>query len=110
VAFVTIADLLRRAANDDFAALVARIGAKIDNPVSAFDHFQIVLDDQERIAGFDKSLEHFEQDSHVFEVQPGGRLIKDEQRGAAFLEAILRDLGEVANELEALAFASREAY
>ena len=76
--FVANADLLRRAANDDFAALVARVRAEVNDPIRAFDHFQIVLDDEERIASLDESLEHFEQHAHVFEVQPGGRFVEDE--------------------------------
>src|SRR5512141_2571034 len=39
-------NLLRRAFRDDAPAAVAALGAEIDHPVGAPDHFEVVLDDQ----------------------------------------------------------------
>ena len=49
-------DLFRRALGDDRAALVAAFRANINDVVGAFNHIEIVLDDNDRISIIDDSL------------------------------------------------------
>ena len=75
-------DVFRRAGRDDFAAAVAAFGAKVDDPVGGLDDFEIVLDDDDGVAGLDELVQHVEQFCHVVEMQAGGRLVKNVKRAA----------------------------
>ena len=60
-------------------------GPQVDDPIGGLDHFQIVLDDQHRVAGVGKIVEHFQQQLDVGKVQPGGRLVQQVERSAGAL-------------------------
>ena len=61
-------DLLGRADGDDVAAGVAAFGAEVDDPVGGLDHFEIVLDDDHRVALVDQLMQHLEQLRYIMEV------------------------------------------
>src|SRR5690606_4754672 len=65
-------DLLRRAGRDDLAAARAPLGAEVDDPVGRLDDVEVVLDDDDRVAGVHQPPEHLEQPAHVLEVEAGG--------------------------------------
>ena len=102
VAFGGCCDLFRGAGGDDAAAAVAAFGAEVDDVVGGFDDLQIVLDDNDGVAGVDQSVEDFEEFADVFEMQAGGGLIQDVEgaAGGAF--------GEFLGEFDALGFAAGE--
>ena len=75
-------DLLWRSLGNNFPAVSARFGPKIDNPVGAFNHFKVVLDHDQRMAGIDQALKNLKQHRDVIEMQTGGRLVKDEKIAA----------------------------
>ncbi len=75
VAFLVGGDVFGRAGGDDLTAFVAAVGTEIDNPVGGFDHFHVVLDDDDGVAGVDQLVQHFEQFFNVFEMQPGCRFV-----------------------------------
>ena len=95
-------DLLGRAGGDHLAALLAALGAEVDDPVGGLDHVEVVLDHDHRVAGVDQAVEHVEQPLDVGEVQAGGRLVEDVERVAG------RDLGELGRELDPLRLAAGE--
>ena len=70
---------LRRPRRDELPALVARLGPEIDDPVGAFDDFEIVLDHDQRVAAVDQPLKEPHQDRDVVKMQSGRRLIEDEE-------------------------------
>ena len=81
---------------------VAGFRAEIDHPVGAFDDFEIVLDDEQRIPLLDQPVEDAHEQRHVVEMQPGRRLVENEQR-------LFLALGRPAlDELEPLRFAAAE--
>ena len=82
------------------AAAAAAFRAEIENPVGAFNHLEIVLDDDERIAGVAQLHEHFEQLVDIGKMQAGGRLIEDVNGAPGGL------LGQLGGELDALRFAA----
>ena len=45
-----------RACYHDFATTVARLRAHVDHPIGCGDHFQIVFDDEHRVARFNEPL------------------------------------------------------
>ena len=92
----------RRTFGDEFTARVAALGAEVNHPVHALDHFQVVLDHDHRIAGIHQALEHLQQALHVGEMQAGGRLIQDVERAARGA------LGEFGGQLDALGLAAGE--
>ena len=67
-------------AHDDLAAGVAAFGPEIDDPVGGADHVEVVLDDDQRMAGREQLAERAQQLRDVVEVQAGGRLVEQEQR------------------------------
>ena len=71
-----------RAGEDDLAAAIAAFGPEVDDPVGGLDDFEIVLDDDDRVALVDQLMQHFEQLAHVVEMQAGGRLV-EQIEGAA---------------------------
>src|SRR3954451_23898312 len=95
-------DVFRRAPGDDLAAAVAAFGAEVDDPVGGLDDFEIVLDDDDRVALRDQLVQHLQEFLDVVEMQAGGRLVKDIKRAAG------GGLGKFLGQLDALGFAARE--
>ena len=81
---LNLRDLLRRSSRDDFAALVSRLWSQIDDPVGTFNHFEIVLDYDQRMPGVDEPLEQLQQHCDVVEVQAGSRFVEDEEISKRF--------------------------
>src|SRR4029077_544806 len=69
VGALCIRDLLRCPSGYDFAALVSRLWSEIDDPVGTFNHFEIVLDHDRRMASVDEPLEQPQQHRDVIEMQ-----------------------------------------
>ena len=74
-----LSDGLRRARHNHFATAGAAFGPDVNDPVSCFDHVQIVLDDQHGVAGFDKVLQNVQQQLNVGKMQTGGRFVQQVQ-------------------------------
>ena len=99
---IDLYDLLRRSACDDQTAAVAALGTHIDHPVGGFDHVEVMLDHDHRVAGVDQAVQHLEQPLHIGEVQAGGRLVKDIDGAAG------GDARQLLGQLDALRLAARE--
>ena len=102
VAFLDLGDLFRSAGRDNRSSPVAPLRAKVDNSVCCFDDVEVVLDDENGVAGVYESLQYGEKLPHVFEMQARGGLVQDVERLArlAFLQFAL--------ELHTLRFAARK--
>ena len=74
-------DFLGRPFCNEQAAVGSRFGAEIDHMVRAFDHFEIVLDHEQRIPLLHETVEDLHEHRDVVKVQSGRRLVEDEQRG-----------------------------
>ncbi len=72
-------ELLWSSHSHDFAAGIARFRAEIDDPISALDYFQVVLDHHDRMSAIDQSLKQLQQHRHIIEMQSSGRFIENEQ-------------------------------
>ena len=97
-----LGDLLGRARGDDLAAALAALGAQVDHPVGAGDDVEVVLDDDDRVAGVAQPEERVGQQLDVREVQAGRRLVEHVERAPGGLAR------ELARELHALRFAAGE--
>jgi len=95
-------EVLWRAFCDHEPALVATLGAEVDEPVGGLQHIQVVLDDDHGIAVIDQPVQHLQQSLHVGVVEAGGRLVEEVQ-GTAGVAA--RKLGR---ELHALRLTARQ--
>src|SRR5436190_14363847 len=71
--------LLWRSNGDDFAAVIACLRSQVDDPVGAFNNFQIVFDHDERMTGIDQSLQQLQQNGDVIEVQPRRWFVEDKK-------------------------------
>ena len=91
-----------RALRDDLAAGLAAFRAEINDPIGGLDDVQVVLDDDEGVAGGAELEEHFEQLGDVVEVQAGGGLVEDVERAAG------RFAAQLGGELDALGLAAAE--
>src|SRR5215510_6925197 len=94
--------LLWRAGGDHAPAIVAALGAEIDDPVRRLDDVHVVLDDHHGVALIDELVQHLEQSPDVREVQPRGGLIEDVQGAAG---GATRELG---GELHPLRLSARQ--
>src|SRR3984893_12608935 len=107
---VDLRDLLRRANANDFAAIVSRFRSKIDDPIGGLNHFQIVLDHNERVTSIHESLENLEQHRDIVEMQTSGRLVENKQipaRAVAIRFAFdISSFGQMLDEFQSLRFAA----
>ena len=71
-------DLFGRALGDELAAVFAGFGAEVEDPVGGFDDFEVMLDDQQGVAGIDQLLENGQEAFDVGEVEAGGGFVEDE--------------------------------
>ena len=95
-------DLLGSSGRNDLAAFIAAFGSEVDDPVRAFDDFQVVLDDDDAVAFLNEAVEDFDEERDIIEVEACRRLVEDQ-------ECLLAGLAnEVVDELEALGFAAGE--
>src|SRR5688572_17556181 len=92
--------LFRRARRHHAAALVAALGAEVDDPVSSLDDFEVVLDDDHGVPLVHQLMQHFEKLSHIFEMQASGRFVQDVEGAAG------RAARQLLGQLHALGFAA----
>ena len=72
--------LFRRPLDDDLPAARAPLGAEVDDPVGPLHDVEVVLDDEDGIAGVDEPLENDEELADVGHVEPRRRLVEDVER------------------------------
>ncbi len=94
-------DVLHRALGDHLAAVLARTGTQVEDPVGREDGLVIVLDDQDGVAQIAQALEGAQQAGVVARVQADGRLIQHIQHA----HQARADLG---GQADALGFAAGE--
>ena len=80
-----------------------RLRAQVDEAVGGLDDVEVVLDDDDGVAGVGQAVEHAEEPVDVLEVQAGGRLVEDVERLAGGAAA------ELLGELDALRLAAGES-
>ena len=73
---------LGRSLGDHLPALVPSFRPQVDDPIGGLDHVQIVLDDDDGVAGIRQAVKDVEQALDIGEVQAGGGLIQDVERPA----------------------------
>ena len=61
---------------------LAALGPQVDDPIGGAHHIEIVLDDEQRMAGVDQPPEGAQQLGDIVEMQAGGRFVEQEQRAA----------------------------
>ena len=108
-----LAQVFRSAFGHDQAAALAAFGAEVDEPVGRSDDVEVVLDDHQRVAGFEQSAQAAHELGDVIEVQTGGGLVEQKQRAFARHRLATGGLafggfGQKAREFQALRFAARE--
>src|SRR5262249_21442786 len=75
-------DRFGRPLGHDVAPVLSTFGAEIDHPIGCLHHVEMVLDDEDRIARVDETVEHREELLDVVEVEAGRRLVEDVQHVA----------------------------
>src|SRR6185503_17400863 len=96
-------DDLRRGSNSNYlTAAIAALGTEIDDVVGALDHFQVMLDDDDRMALVDEFVERPEQALDVVKVETGGRFVKNKKRSS------LARLRHVRGQFQPLRLAARK--
>ena len=70
--------VLGRTARDNVTAFVPGFRAEVNDPISALDDLEVVLDDQHRMTGIDETLKSLQQNADVVKVQAGGRFVEEE--------------------------------
>ena len=90
-----------RALAHELAAAAARAGSKLHEPIGGFHHFEIVLDDDDRIALVAQALEHADQARGIGRVQADRRFVQNIERSA-------KPVAELGGEIDALKLAARK--
>ena len=78
IALLTFCHLLGRSGTDKGATLVAAFGTKVDDMVSIFYHFYVVLDEQYGMSLAHQCVKHFQQAVDVVQMQACSGLVEDE--------------------------------
>ena len=65
------------ARGNNSAAPITAFRADINDPIRGLDHVEIVLDYDDSIALILQLKQHYQELTHVFEVQPRCRLVQD---------------------------------
>ena len=86
---------------------LAALRTEVDHPVGGGDHVEVVLDDHERVSRFLQPGERREERRDVAEVQPGRRLVKEEQDVVGTAGTGVAP-GQMARELQPLRLAAGE--
>ena len=89
VRVVDLRDLFGRANAHDVTAFVTCFGSKIDNPIGGLNHFEIVLDHDDRVSALDQPLKNLQQCRDVIEMQSSGRFVENEKITVLVIFAIL---------------------
>src|SRR5437764_3428385 len=101
-------DGFRSSRRDECSTFVACVWAKIDHPIGALNHLEVVLDHDDGVASLNQSLKQPHEDRDVVEMQTSCRLVEDEKvaarRAVLFRTNIF--IGEVSDELKPLRFAA----
>ena len=74
-----LGDLFRGAHCYDFPTAISPLRPKIDNVISAFDNFHIVLDHDDGVSLIDQFVEGHKQPLDIVKVQACRGLIEDEE-------------------------------
>src|SRR3954468_12728656 len=101
-------DSLRRPFCHKFSAGLAAFRAKVDHPIGRPDQVQVMFYDKHRVTRIHEALECLQEHPNVFEVKPRRRLVKQEQRFSSGALLFPGKLGQMAGQLQTLAFSSRE--
>lgn len=97
-----VGEVLGLSGKDQPAALPARTGTQLKDPVGGADDIGVVFDDDDGMTGVDELMEDAEEPGDVGAVQPGGGFI-EQQKGRM---AGLAEMAEEPDQLEALGFAA----
>src|SRR5687768_857422 len=94
---------LRRTRGHDLATGVAAFWSEVDDVVRDLDHVEVVLDQQDGVAGIDKAIQRSKQPLDVGHVQSGGWLVED-------VDGVLRALqrAQLGRDLDALRLSTRQ--
>ena len=85
----TNGDFLGCSGGNNLPALIARVGAEVDDPIGGFHDLEVVLDDEHGMPGIHQSLEDLEQHAHIVKVQAGRRFVEEEERRGRRKEALI---------------------
>ena len=75
-------ELFRGPLPHELAAFGSAFRSQVDDPVGAFDHIQVVLDHNDRIARVNQLLKNTHQFANIIKMQAGRGLVED-VKGAA---------------------------
>lgn len=71
--------IFRRALGNDLAAALSALRTKVDDPVSGFNHIQVVLNYHHRIAVIAQAMQNRKQLLDIVKMQTRGRFIQNIQ-------------------------------
>ena len=69
-------DVLGRSFSHQLSATPTALWTKIYDPISGFDHVQIVFDNHQRVACSPQAIQHSQKGCHVMKMKPCGGFIK----------------------------------
>jgi len=103
--------LLGSSFGDDFSAVGAGLGAKVDDPVGFGGDGHVVFDDGNRVSLVDEAVEDIDEAGDVFEVEADGRFFDEVEVVRGVARAVHLHLGaaafdELGDEFDALGFAA----
>ena len=102
VRFFDLGDLFRRSDRNDMAAACAAFWPHVDQVIGHLDDVEVVFDDDDGVAFFDKTIERMNETGNVVRVEANGRFVENVDGASC------SDFAQFAAELNALGFAAAE--
>ena len=93
-------DLFRCPLDNDFSAPLAAFGTEVDYEIGAFDHIEVVFDNDNGVTVFDQSLESTEEDGNIVLMESYSWFVEEVEDLFFFL------VDEMVGELDPLEFPS----
>ena len=84
VALFVFGNLGRGAFGDYPAALLATLGAEVDDVVGNLDNIEVVLDDDNCISLVNQLVKHLDKTADILEMESGGRLVENVECATRF--------------------------
>src|SRR6218665_2833447 len=102
---------LRHRGGDDAPALLAALGAEVDDPVGLGDHVQVMLYDHHAVAGIDQAVQHADQLVDIGHVQAHRGFVQHVEGVRRFLPPagdVVAHLAQFGHQFDALRLAPAE--
>src|SRR5690242_8254812 len=102
----TLCDPFGSSLDDNPPACITGFRPEVNNPIRGFDDVKVMLHDENGMAIIHEALKGLQEHSNILKMKAGGGLVENKKGWLGIRGLSARKFGQVAHQLEALAFTS----